>query len=62
MARLAIFLVAVMSVFLVQSASAFYEKNANVADLKADTFANTVIASPKVWVVEFYAPWCTLEY
>lgn len=38
---------------------ALYARDSSVVDLTADNFASLVIPTPKVWLVEFYAPWCT---
>ena len=40
------------------SAAALYSKSSGVVDLNENNFANRVVDSEGVWVVEFYAPWC----
>jgi len=42
----------------VVACSAFYEKSEDVVELTDSNFAQTVIGSDYVWLVEFYAPWC----
>jgi len=42
----------------VVACSAFYEDNKDVVKLTDSNFAQEVIGSDHVWVVEFYAPWC----
>lgn len=59
MPRLLVELVALVS--LAVAASALYSRDSPVVSLTAETFANLVIPTPKPWLVEFYAPWCTLS-
>jgi len=50
---------AVLFFIFVLHASAFYEKVDFIdTNLNQQTFGETVLRSPGVWVVEFYAPWC----
>jgi len=42
----------------VVACSAFYEKSEDIVELTDSNFAQTVIGSDYVWLVEFYAPWC----
>jgi protein disulfide-isomerase A6 len=39
-------------------AALFKEGESAVTILKESTFRETVLNSPKEWLVEFYAPWC----
>ncbi|VDM95031.1 unnamed protein product [Thelazia callipaeda] len=48
----------VISVVLVGSLNAFYESNPNVVELTSSNFNNKVLNSNKIWIVEFFAPWC----
>jgi len=48
----------VMLLAAVVVCSAFYEDSEDVVELTDKNFANKVIGSDYVWVVEFYAPWC----
>jgi len=36
----------------------FYDSSSDVVSLTKNNFAQEVSASPNVWIVEFYAPWC----
>jgi len=50
---------AVLFFIFVLYASAFYEKVDFIdTNLNQQTFGETVLRSPGVWVIEFYAPWC----
>lgn len=54
-----------LSAMLVAAAAAagggagLYGSNSNVQVLNKSNFAREVLASRGVWLVEFYAPWCT---
>lgn len=39
-------------------ASSFYDKKGDVTELAEASFQEEVVDSGKLWIVEFYAPWC----
>lgn len=44
---------------LTRPSAGLYAANSNVIQLTAKNFAQEVLHSDHVWLVEFYAPWCT---
>ncbi|XP_057664264.1 protein disulfide-isomerase A6 homolog [Diorhabda carinulata] len=46
-------------IFFIQSCFALYSNVNHVADLNPNNFENLVVKSDEVWVVQFYAPWCS---
>jgi hypothetical protein len=47
-----------MAMLVGRVAAGLYGGKSNVVDLTPKNFAAQVLASPRVWLVEFYAPWC----
>mgnify|MGYP005994882297 CR=1 FL=1 len=41
------------------SAAGLYSPSSNVIQLTKENFVAEVFDSPHIWMVEFYAPWCT---
>lgn len=44
--------------YLISYVLGFYEGNSNIVNLDPINFNEQVLDSDKIWVVEFYAPWC----